>query len=190
MSWARQALDHLLRINVNALCIACVDVVITIDSENITSIVLKLLVLILSLLLFLIIDQAKAKVEFIFARLVATLNIDDSNDCIVTELFVRVRLNELEQNSHLLLILFERCSEHVATLCLLTGLQHCVHDLLDRLIFFVLNEGLEGPSHCRLVLNFEFYSNFTTFNRINVDEVSGNTLGHQLAILLVLLITR
>jgi len=83
------------------------------------------------------------------------------------------------------LVLLQRGTEHIANISLFTRLQHSVDDLLDRFVFFILDEWLERPGHGRLVLHVEFEGDLSPFNRIHVEEVSRDETSHFGALLTV-----
>lgn len=131
------------------------------------------------------IDQADAESDVRFF-LLATVHVDHHDNCVIAELIVGLGLNKLEEHVDSFLIFSERGPEHVATDCLLTRLQHCIHNLLHSFVLLVLNEWLEGPGHSRFVLDYKLESNLTPLNCIEVHEIGGDELGHLGLLLLVL----
>ena len=84
---------------------------------------------------------------------IAGENIANDVHNVLAEETVVFRVNQLQQKVHLWLVSLQRSSKHVLYLGTLTRTQLLFDDLLDGLVFFILNEGFKWPSHLRLVFD-------------------------------------
>ena len=65
----------------------------------------------------------------------------------------------------------ERCPEVVADYCLLTGRQLSINKLLNRLVSFVLDEGLEWPPDFGAIFYGKLEGDLASLNHIDLNEV-------------------
>ena len=122
--------------------------------------------------------KAQLKHAIIIQLWLAALDIALDDHRRLAKLRVIFRLHQLEQYVHLWLILMQRCSEVVSDDGLLAGLKLRIDVLLDGLILLVLDEGLEGPGHARLVLHSELECDLATLDHFHVHEIIRDEDGH------------
>ena len=72
----------------------------------------------------------------------------------------------------------ERRPEVVADDCLLARGQLAIDKLLDRLVSFVLDEGLKRPFDFGAILDCELQGDLASLNTIDLNEVLCNEFGH------------
>ena len=104
--------------------------------------------------------ELEAKLEdgvtFLVLGILTALDITNDDYCILAEFLVLAWLNKLEEHVDRRLVLLKGCAENKTHVNLLAWLELGIAELLDRFVFFILNEWLKRPSHFRLILHSEF----------------------------------